>query len=67
MSRLRKDYYGYIVSCTVCDRIKAPVGRSVPIGFDYCDSECKGFHEKPWPSHLWPGESEKDFGYKVPR
>jgi recombinational DNA repair protein (RecF pathway) len=64
---LRADYFGYRVTCSVCGRTKQPVGRSAPLGLCVCDQTCRGFHLEPLPSHLWPNESEADFGYKVPR
>jgi hypothetical protein len=64
---LRTDYLGYRVTCTTCGRTKQPVGRSVPLGFGGCGPECPGFYLEPLPSHLWPRESEADFGYEVPR
>ena len=64
---LRSDCFGYGVVCTVCGRTKAPVGRSVPVELCMCDHDCAGYDQEPLPSHLWPRESEADFGYKVPR
>jgi len=65
--KLRGDYFGYSVTCTVCAQKKKPVGRSAPIGSCFCDEECAGFYGDPLPSNLWPGESEADFGYPVSR
>lgn len=67
MDELRADYFGFSVTCTVCGRTKAPVGRSVPYMASYCDSVCVGYDVDPLPSHLFPGESEADFGFRVPR
>lgn len=64
---LRSDYFGYSVECPVCHRTKKPFGRSAPIGLNMCDYECPGYGREPLPSHLWPNESEADFGYQVPR
>ena len=64
---LRKDYFGYRVTCAVCGRTKAPLGRSAPMMLSFCESDCPGYEKDPLPSHLWPNESEADFGFKVPR
>lgn len=72
---LRADCFGYSATCTVCGRGKQPVGRSAPIGMMMCNPHhpiidphgCVGYNQEPLPSHLWPGESEADFGYRVPR
>lgn len=66
-TELRGDYFGYRVTCSVCGKTKQPVGRSAPIGMYLCGMDCRGFHLEPSPSHLWPNESEKEFGYRVPR
>lgn len=42
--------------CTTCDRLKAPIGRSLPLGMYRCDSECPGYRQDPYPPHLWPHE-----------
>ena len=57
--------YGIAVQCTTCKKRKSPVGRSAPLEMSggLCDSDCLGYREKPYPGSLWPGESEKDFGY----
>lgn len=46
------------VSCTVCQKSKAPRGRSVPMasGGCYCTSDCRGYYLDPRPSSHWPGE-----------
>ena len=69
MTILRSDYKGYEVDCTVCGRVKQPVGRSLPMVLHggYCDNDCPGYYGDPKPSNLWPGESEEDFGYPVAR
>lgn len=64
---LRTDYYGYTVACGTCGRIKKPFGRSAPVGVYMCEYGCPGYDREPLPSHLWPNESEADFGYRVPR
>ena len=64
---LRSDYFGYRVTCERCGRTKQPVGRSAPTVMDLCTPDCPGYDETPLPSHLWPGESETDFGFRVPR
>lgn len=48
---------GY-VRCTVCDRSKAPIGRSVPLEMaaGMCDASCLGYYRKPMPDCRWPGE-----------
>lgn len=55
-----------VVECTVCHMRKPPVGRSVPIpaANGYCHWECSGYHEKPKPGHLWPGELESISDYE---
>lgn len=40
------------VRCTVCGDVKAPRGRSVPLGAHYCDHECPGYAIGLVP-HLW--------------
>lgn len=74
-TKLRDDYFGYRATCTICSRTKKPVGRSAPVDSYMCEpfhekinpSGCEGYDLEPLPSHLWPGESEADFGFKVPR
>lgn len=58
---------GVRVECVVCHRTKAPHGRSVPIAMAgrLCDSDCSGYYAHPRAGTLWPGETEKDFGYPV--
>lgn len=56
---------GICVECKVCGQMKKPFGRSAPMGTCYCDDECKGYCQEPYPGSLWPGESEDDFGYPV--
>ncbi len=43
------------VDCTMCGMRKQPRGRSVPLeaANSYCDFECPGYDDKPWPPHLW--------------
>ena len=64
---LRANYFGYRVVCKVCGKTKKPLGRSAPMDLHFCDTDCEGYRMEPQPSHLWYGESEADFGYKVPR
>jgi hypothetical protein len=62
----RTNYFGFRAVCKICGRGKAPRGRSVPFGLSMCDRECEGYDQEPYPPHLWPGESEADFGFPVP-
>lgn len=43
--------------CATCGTIKAPIGRSLPLGMYRCDSDCKGYRDDPYPPHLWPNET----------
>ena len=63
----RNYVFGISVRCAVCDRTKKPRGRSAPIetASSLCDDDCRGYDSDPKPGDLWPGESEKDFGYPV--
>lgn len=56
---------GIAVTCTTCLLRKKPVGRSAPLVManSLCDDDCQGYRQHPVPGWLWPGESEKDFGY----
>jgi len=56
---------GIAVYCTVCEKRKAPVGRSRPIEHDLCTRECPGYDLDPKPGELWPREKNIDFGYPV--
>lgn len=56
---------GIRVYCSVCHRQKVPHGRSASDQFSYCQQYCPGYDEEPKPGCLWPGETEKDFGYEV--
>lgn len=56
---------GVVVTCAVCDYMKKPIGRSVPLGVFYCDDECSGYRQDPRPGSLWPGERSDEFGYPV--
>jgi hypothetical protein len=58
---------GIAVECTVCGRDKEPLGRSVApaMAGGMCDFECPGYSKEPMPGSLWPGETEKEFGYFV--
>jgi hypothetical protein len=57
------DRIGIAVYCAVCRHCKAPIGRSVPLGFFMCDDECPGYRDEPRPGSLWPGERKSEFGY----
>lgn len=56
---------GIAVYCTVCHLRKKPRGRSAAPAEanSLCDSDCPGWHLEPKPGDLWPGETEKEFGY----
>lgn len=56
---------GAAVQCSVCGRIKAPRGRSVPAAMagSRCDNDCSGYRLDPFPGELWPRETRKEFGY----
>lgn len=54
---------GISVTCAVCGHTKKPRGRSGPLGLYLCDDTCPGYYEPPLVGDLWPGETEKDFGY----
>lgn len=58
---------GIAVECTACHRRKKPRGRSAPIAManGLCDFECPGYDTEPFVGDLWPGETEKEFGYPV--
>jgi hypothetical protein len=56
---------GIAVYCEMCNRQKAPIGRSAPMGCELCDDDCEGYRDDPKPGSLWPGETEEDFGYPV--
>ena len=54
------------VICSVCERPKPPIGRSVSIyTFEsYCDpSRCSGYGLEPRPSEYWPGERDEHGDY----
>lgn len=66
---LNPNKVGVSVGCATCGRTKNPAGRSAPMEMasSMCHhSECPGYWQAPEPGHLWPGESEADFGYRVP-
>lgn len=65
ISELRATRVGVVVRCKTCCAVKKPVGRSGPLGASYCDDECSGYRQPPYPGSLWPGESEAEFGYVV--
>ena len=54
---------GSAVTCVACGQTKAPVGRSTPLGWHFCDSECDGYAYQPLPGSLWPDESRREFGF----
>lgn len=61
---------GIQVTCTVCERIKAPRGRSLPwqLELSYCHADilsdmCPGYLLDPKPGDLFPGETSEEFGY----
>lgn len=56
---------GVEVRCGTCGRQKQPHGRSAPLGHGLCDSDCPGYNQEPKPGCLWPGETERDFGFPV--
>lgn len=62
---LSSDKIGAVVTCAVCGYTKKPIGRDTPLNWYACDRECKGYAMEPYPSQLWPGESEAEFGYPV--
>jgi hypothetical protein len=55
--------YGIRVECAACRQAKQPVGRSAPMGSDFCNDECPGYDQPPHVGSLWPGETDEDFGY----
>jgi hypothetical protein len=68
VEELNPNKVGIAVRCQICDRRKAPVGRSVAaeMANSLCGPMgCKGYYLKPLSGSLWPGESEADFGYPV--
>lgn len=56
---------GVLVTCAVCGDMKKPIGRSGPLGASYCNDDCAGYRQPPYPGSLWPGETEEQFGYPV--
>ena len=56
---------GISVYCKVCSDMKKPVGRSAPMCAGYCDDDCPGYRQPPFPGSLWPGETEEGFGYPI--
>lgn len=59
------DRVGVIVTCAVCHNMKKPIGRSAPFEAYYCEDECPGYRQQPYPGSLWPGERASEFGYPV--
>lgn len=56
---------GIRVVCATCGRTKTPIGRSSPLTASYCNDECSGYRQPPFPGSLWPGETSEEFGYPV--
>ena len=58
---------GIQVTCRSCHLPKKPVGRSAPLesANSWCDHECPGYYQEPYPGSLWPGETEEDFRYSI--
>lgn len=56
---------GIKVTCAVCGHMKKPIGRDAPMSAYYCDDECAGYRQPPYPGSLWPGETDDQFGYPV--
>ena len=56
---------GEAVTCEVCGRRKKPIGRAAPMEManGLCDGDCPGYHDRPFPGDLWPGETREEFGY----
>jgi hypothetical protein len=56
---------GVAVHCTVCGKQKKPVGRSAPLALaaSLCDHECPGYADDPIVGHLWPNETQEEYGY----
>lgn len=44
--------------CLTCGKRKKLIGRDYPaaMGGGYCDHECPGYRQEPWPGHLWWSE-----------
>ena len=60
---LRSGIVGIYVKCATCGLQKQPVGR---VAFTaMCNEGCLGYLKAPRPGHLWPGESEAQFGQPV--
>jgi len=56
---------GVAVNCSVCGLRKTPIGRSAApeMANGLCDYDCPGYSQEPLTGHLWPGETQKEFGY----
>ena len=53
----RKDVIGVDVKCVDCGRTKAPIGRSVALGMNYCtEDDCLGYDLPPKAGWLFSGE-----------
>lgn len=59
------DREGTEPRCTTCNRIKEPIGRSVPMALSgsMCNRDCRGYEGAPLADTLWPGEKQSEFGY----
>jgi hypothetical protein len=66
--KLNPKKRGVTVVCIVCGRHKKPMGRSeaLPMAGTLCNEDCEGYELNPRPGHLWPRETEAEFGYAVP-
>lgn len=64
---VKKCNVGVAAYCTVCHKMKQPLGRSAPMetAGAYCSSpfECEGYAKDPKPGVLWPGETREEYGY----
>ncbi len=63
---LNPNRVGIRVACAICGNQKQPVGRSASPAAYYCNNDCDGYRQEPHIGWLWPGESEMDFGHRVP-
>ena len=60
---LALDYTGKQVACEVCFRVKDPRGRSMPMDYSGCNSDCRGYTSNPYPGPLHYGERASEYGY----
>jgi len=56
---------GIAVMCSECGLQKKPHGRSASDMIHYCDESCAGYLTEPKPGCMWPGETEKEFGFNI--